>query len=330
MSPTRNSALRKQSHSNQSVDFVDLHPPMGDTLQDVLAGLLADPKTLSPKYFYDEKGSRLFEEITAQPEYYPTRTEFQILQDNSLEIAKTTGVGGVWIEPGCGNCEKVGLLLDAVQPRSYVGLDISKDFLGQTTKMLARDRDWLPVTAVCADFSQLGKAHGHIPSGRRIAFYPGSTLGNFTPSQATTFLGSLRSLVGLGGGLLIGVDRHKDSHMLNAAYNDAEGATARFNLNALEHLNRVLSISFDLEKFEHHAFYNTQHHRIEMHLRSTESQVVSLSGHDVKFAKNETLLTEYSYKYTPEKFSQLAGRAGWQVAKMWTDPQGLFSLYYCE
>jgi len=311
------------------IDFISLHPPRQDLVAEVLASLQQPTKKISPKFFYDERGSQLFEAITRQPEYYPTRAERQILSEHAEEIAACLGSDVTLIEPGCGSCEKVRLLLDTVQPQRYIAMDISEQFLLKAANQLALKYPWLEVTGVCADFAQIGELKALPEDGRRIAFYPGSTLGNFAPEQAQAFLRSLRQLVGKQGGLLIGVDTHKATDTLNAAYNDAAGITADFNLNVLTHLNRVLPADFDPDQFVHVAFYNESLRRIEMHLESRKAQTVTCAGRVIALAQGERIHTECSYKYSQDDFAALAEQAGFRVAQYWQDKQALFGLYYC-
>ncbi len=311
------------------IDFISLHPPRQNVVAEVLAGLRQSQKMISPKYFYDERGSQLFEAITRQPEYYPTRCERQILEQYADEIAAQLGQGVTLIEPGCGSCEKVRLLLDALQPQRYVAMDISEQFLLKSANQLAVRYPWLDITGVCADFSQIDALSSLPDDGRRVAFYPGSTLGNFDPASAELFLQRLRKLVGNKGGLLIGVDTHKDTDILNAAYNDAAGMTAQFNLNVLQHLNRVLPANFNLDTFAHEASYNVALQRIEMHLRSLADQSVNCAGQSIRFARDERIHTESSWKYTVERFTALALRAGFEVKTVWQDSEENFALYYC-
>lgn len=312
------------------IDYVNLHPPRHDIVAEVLEGLSRPDKTLSPKFFYDEHGSNLFEEITRQPEYYPTRSERMVLRNKAGEIAGHLGSGVTLIEPGCGSCEKVRLLLDAIDPVRYVAMDISSDFLLSSAVGIAGDFPDLAIQAVCADFSQLAQLALPDDASRRVAFFPGSTLGNFSPAMARGFLRSVRTLVGERGGLLIGVDRHKDSQTLNAAYNDQAGVTAAFNINALTHLNRILPADFDTARFSHRAFYNADDQRIEMHLCSDCDQTVVCADRPIAFQAGETIHSENSYKYTPEQFSALARQTGFRVEAEWSDPQSLFSVYFCQ
>jgi len=312
------------------IDYVNLHPARQDSVAEILEGLNRKQKVVSPKYFYDQVGSELFEEITAQQEYYPTRTERWVLSHYADEIARYAGPDCLLIEPGCGSCEKVRLLLDALKPSAYIAMDISDDFLLSSARSLAADYPELAVQAVCADFSQLASVQVADSPARRVAFFPGSTLGNFDPDLAQAFLRAIRQMVGPNGALLIGVDRHKDSAVLNAAYNDRAGVTARFNRNVLTHLNRILPADFDLSGFEHHAFYNEGHQRIEMHLRSLRAQQAMCAGRPISFRPDETIHSENSYKYSPAKFTSLAASAGFDVPVHWSDPDDLFSVYFCE
>ncbi|MDF1781815.1 MAG: L-histidine N(alpha)-methyltransferase [Alcanivoracaceae bacterium] len=328
-----NTASNSSTVSDSAITYIDMHPPRHDVVKEVLAGFSGAQKVLSPKYFYDERGSQLFEAITQQPEYYPTRTERKILTDNAGNIADLIGQNITLIEPGCGSCEKVRLLLNALQPHQFIAMDISAEFLLTATNALAEEYPSLDITAVCADFSQITALTHRLNDSknehRRVAFYPGSTLGNFHPGAALDFLSTVRQMVGSNGGLLIGVDRHKNAGILDAAYNDAKGVTADFNLNALTHINRLLPANFNNDTFSHHAFYNSAQQRIEMHLRSETKQVVDCASHAINFNANETIHSENSYKYTPEQFCALAQTAGFKVIKTWSDCDDLFSVYYC-
>ena len=297
---------------------------------DALAGFAATPKWASPKYFYDRRGSELFEQITEQPEYYPTRTEERILREAAGEIAAIAGPEADLIEFGSGASRKVRLLLEAMRPASYLGIDISEDFLRSSTQKLAADYSWLDVHALCADFSD----ELHLPEGFDsscpLAFFPGSSIGNFTPTQAQQFLTRLHSLLPVGGGLLVGVDLVKDKAVLEAAYNDAAGVTAAFNLNLLERIRRELDSDIDPARFSHKAIFNEGQSRIEMHLVSREAQQVMIEGRRFRFAKGETLHTENSYKYSLQSFAALARSAGYTSLAQWTDADRLFSVHYLQ
>ena len=311
-----------------NVVFQDQKPALMESRAELLAGLQMDQKRVNPKYFYDERGSELFEQITQQQEYYPTRTEMAILAQYATEIAEHCGDDCVMIEPGSGNSEKVRLLLDSVQPAAYVPVDISAEFLYESAVRLGREFPWLNIHAICADFSEQWQDRTELPDGRRIVFYPGSTIGNMEPQAAQIFLSDLRQWIGSDGGILIGVDLHKSETLLNAAYNDASGVTAEFNLNILSSVNELLDGDFSEDAFSHHAFYNTELKRIEMHLVSKESQTVKVNGSKIEFDKGETLHTENSYKYSLQDFSALSDAAGLVLEKSWLDKNELFSVHY--
>jgi dimethylhistidine N-methyltransferase len=311
-----------------NLTFDDQHPGNSDAGMELLRGLMQQPKVINPKFFYDQAGSELFDKITRLPEYYPTRTEIAILQRYRDEIAACCGAGSVVIEPGSGSSEKIRLLLDTLAPAAYVPLDISAAFLRQSAQQLAQEFPAVRIHAICADFAHNWSLPGNLPAGRRIVFYPGSTIGNLEPSAAITFLRRMRQWMGADGGMVLGVDLHKSTARLNAAYNDSAGVTAQFNLNLLEHLNRVLDAEFDPQTFRHHAFYSTQQQRIEMHLVSRRAQQIACGGDVLDFVQDETIHTENSYKYTVPGFTELAAQAGLRVAKTWLDDEQLFSVHY--
>ncbi|GMG86755.1 L-histidine N(alpha)-methyltransferase [Biformimicrobium ophioploci] len=322
--------MDKRVQAPVNVHFHNLHPSVGDSRSEILQGLQGKRKTINPKWFYNKAGSALFEQITRLPEYYPTRTEIRILQENRQEISARCGHGCVLMEPGSGNCEKARLLLDTLQPAAYAPLDISAGFLEEAATRLGNEYPWLKVHAVCADFNDGWPCEEALPAGKRVVFYPGSTIGNLEPESARKFLCRVRKLIGDEGGLLIGVDLHKSEARLNAAYNDGAGVTARFNLNVLNHVNQLLDAEFDEAQFSHRAFYNRDHRRIEMHLVSEQAQSVRCGGEDIAFASGETIHTENSYKYTVKDFAELAGTAGLTLAQSWLDPDRLFSVHYLE
>ena len=299
-----------------------------EVLADIQTGLRALPKRISPRYFYDERGSGLFEEITRLPEYYPTRTELSLLERYSEDIARINGQGSVLLEPGAGNCSKVRLLLDALQPACYVPIDISREFLFSAADSLRREFDHIPIHPVADDMHSNVQLPLELEGIPRLVFYPGSTIGNYTPEEAVDYLCHIRRIIGQDGGLLIGVDLQKDIAILHRAYNDTAGTTAAFNLNSLNHVNSVTGADFDPSQFLHVAFYNEQDNRIEMHLESTVDQFVLLAGEAIFLNEGERILTEYSYKYTLDGFARLAAQAGLAARKHWVDDDGLFSLQY--
>ena len=298
---------------------------------DVIEGLSKSEKALEPKYFYDERGSQLFDEITQLEEYYPTRTETGILRRHAGELADIIGPEADLIEFGSGSSVKVRILLDALDGlRSYVPVDISAEHLLHAAEDLAEDYPNVTIIPVAADFTQRFDLPKEIKGGTYVGFFPGSTIGNFVPEQAVAFLKTAAETLGHGGTLIIGVDLKKDVNTLEAAYNDAKGVTAEFNLNVLERINRELGGNFQLDQFDHDAIYNEDAGRIEMHLRSTEDQTVRVNGHTFEFQEDETIHTESSYKYSVAEFHALAAEAGFGAVKVWTDPDDLFSLHYLQ
>lgn len=316
------------SQTLDNVFFEDQQPAHSDSRSELLAGLQRQQKQINPKYFYDAPGSELFEQITQLPEYYPTRTEIAILNKHAAEIAQRCGSNCVLIEPGSGSSEKVRLVLDTLRPAAYVPLDISADFLYESAVKLGAEFPWLNIHAICADFSEQWQARANIPVGRRVIFYPGSTIGNMEPQDAQLFLSNLRRWIGADGGILIGVDLHKSEDLLHAAYNDSKGVTAEFNLNILNSMNKLVDANFRPQDFSHRAFYNQKLKRIEMHLVSKEAQTVKVNGSSIAFAKGETLHTENSYKYSLESFTALSRAAGFSLQQSWLDDENLFSVHY--
>jgi len=293
---------------------------------DVVAGLTAKPKRLSPKYFYDLAGSALFDRITGLPEYYPTRCELGILRDHAPAIASLFPPGCALIEFGAGSSRKARILLGAAATvEVYVPVDISGDFLRQDAAQLRRDFPHLAVHPLVADFTRKFELPPGLARLPRVGFFPGSTIGNFEPHEAARFLRHAGDMLGAGAVLLIGVDLIKDQKILHRAYNDAEGVTAKFNLNLLTRINRELGADFDLSAFEHHACYNSAQNRIEMYLASTRRQKVRVAGTAIDFRAGETIHTENSYKYTVESFQALARGSGWSPLKAWTD--GMFCVH---
>ena len=323
--------MREQtSRKSDKVVFRNEHPDLSHSREEILAGLQTTQKTVNPKWFYDEYGSQLFDQITRLPEYYPTRTEVAILTENREQISARCGHGCLFIEPGSGSSEKVRILLDTLQPAAYVPMDISADFLQSAALELGGEYPWLDIYAVCADFNQGWSFLDALPAGKRVVFYPGSTIGNLEPKLAAEFLIRVRDMMGENGGALVGVDTHKSTDRLNAAYNDSQGVTAKFNLNVLRRLNEVMDAEFEEDSFRHHAFYNTEVRRIEMHLVSERKQSVRCNGGTVEFALGETLHTESSYKYTAQSFAALVEAAGLKLAQSWMDADELFSVHYLE
>jgi dimethylhistidine N-methyltransferase len=296
--------------------------------EEVLEGLWHRPKRLPCKLFYDETGSLLFDQICELQEYYPTRTETAILRQYGPEMAAQLGSECRLVEYGSGNGIKTRLLLDClIEPTAYVPIDISREHLLRSAAALSRDYPSFPVLPVCADYTTaFDLPEGGRPARRTAVFFSGSTIGNFEPGEAVAFLRGVADVCGAGGGLLIGVDLKKDPALLHAAYNDREGVTAAFNLNLLHRINRELNGDVQVEQFVHHALYNPRPGRIEMHLVSMADQVARIGDARVRFREGESILTEYSYKYTPREFARLAARAGFAVQHVWTDERRRFSV----
>ena len=291
-------------------------------LQDVVAGLSLPQKALPPKYFYDAKGSKLFERICRLPEYYLTRAELSLTRKHISAIGKFAGRGCELLEYGSGESLKTRLLIRALRPKTYLPVDISASALERAAAQLSRAFPWLRITPVAADFSR--PLDLPAPRTPRVAYFPGSTIGNLTPEEAHGFLARARAHAER---MLIGTDLRKDANVLHAAYNDSRGVTAAFNLNVLERANRELGADFDLRRFSHYAFYNAAIGRIEMHLIALEKQSVKVGRHRFSFERGESIHTENSYKYSVESFRALAANAGFRQEKCWMDRGGLFALH---
>jgi len=295
-------------------------------IEELIDGLLSQASTISPKYFYDARGSALFEEITRLPEYYPTRTEAALMAAEGVHIARAVGPVATVIELGAGNCEKAKALCALLQPERFVAVDISAEFLHEAVDGLRATFPALAVHALAADLTQDLALPDDIPSARRLVFYPGSSIGNFDRPEALQLLTRIRALLDDDGGLLIGVDLIKDSEHLHAAYNDAAGITAAFNLNALAHINTVLKSDFDLAQWRHLAFFNPDNMRIEMHLEATTDLRVSWPGGYRDYVCGERIHTESSYKYDIESFVHLLAQAGFKRTQAWTDSRDWFAV----
>lgn len=299
---------------------------------DALAGLSAPRKTLPCKWLYDSEGARLFEAITRLPEYYPTRTEMRILEGCGPEIARAVGPGAAVVEFGPGDGVKAVRLLSSLEaPAAYLPVDIAPEWLEAAASRVAAAFPGLRVRPVVADFTRpfdlAGRAEG---SRTHLGFFPGSTIGNFEPEEAVSFLRRARTTLRAGARMLLGADLVKDRAVLEAAYDDAAGVTAAFNMNLLARLNREAGADFDLAAFRHRALWNPEAERVEMHLVSQRAQAVRLAGRSFRFAAGETIHSESSHKYRPERLRALAEAAGWRAAEMWTDPDRLFSTWMLE
>lgn len=309
------------------ITFYDKYPEPVESAAELLDGLAGERKSIPPKFFYDERGSELFTEITRQPEYYPTRTEMKLLADKSARLQSLIGDDSVVIEYGSGSSEKIRLLLESLQPKIYAPLDISRDYLARSAEEVAAEFPWLEVHAACIDYTK-DFALPFDFDERKVGFFPGSSIGNFAPADARIFLSRVRQQLGDDGALLIGVDMKKDRAMLERAYNDAAGMTAAFNLNVLNHLNRDFDADFDTDRFDHLAEYNADEGCIQMFLVSCEAQCVTLGETTVNLDAGERIHTENSHKYSADEFLEMAASAGFEDNECWQDENGWFSLFY--
>jgi dimethylhistidine N-methyltransferase len=304
-------------------------PPTTGFRADVLRGLSAPAKNLPCKYFYDETGSQLFEQITELDEYYPTRTERALMERHAPEMAALLGRRCLLVEYGSGSSSKTRLLLDHARDLAgYVPIDVSGQHLLRSSQELARDYPQIEVLPLCADFNAPLTLPFNHQTGRRVVYFPGSTIGNFGPDEAVALLKQTADLCGPGGALLLGADLRKDVTVLEAAYNDKQGITARFNRNILVRINRELGADFAVERFAHRAFYNTTAGRIEMHLVSQEDQRVHIGDKEIFIAVGEHIHTENSYKYTLAGIRDLAEAAGFSADRVWIDDRKYFSVHY--
>ncbi|MEO8152020.1 MAG: L-histidine N(alpha)-methyltransferase [Rhizobacter sp.] len=299
---------------------------MLDALSEIIQGLLRPAAAISPKYFYDARGSAIFEEITRLPEYYPTRVERAIMQRYAGEIALKVGTGRTVIELGAGNCEKARALCESIRASRFVAVDISEKFLHEAVAKLQTKLPALDVRAVAADLTAEVVLPADLPRAHRMLFYPGSSIGNFDPPQALGLIRRMRHMLQDDGALLIGVDLRKDVAVLEAAYDDAAGVTAAFNLNVLTHLNRLIGSDFELQGWRHRAFFNAEASRIEMHLEAVADCHVRWAGGGRSFARGERIHTENSYKYDIEGFARLLHEAGFHRSVTWTDEQRWFAV----
>jgi dimethylhistidine N-methyltransferase len=304
---------------------------MPDELTEILDGLQQDQKTISPKYFYDETGSQLFEEITRLPEYYLTDVELGIMSRYIDEMAALIGESASLIEFGAGSGMKTRMLLEHMHsPAAYVPVDISEEHLLDSQRSIQEDFPEIEVLPVPADFLHpFDLPDPSTPPLRNVVYFPGSTIGNFERESAIELLDVMYQEAGKGGALLIGADLQKDPGVIEAAYNDSAGVTARFNLNMLEHLNREFGLQFDVDAFEHRATYDAEEGRIVMELVSTRDQVVSVDDTRIAVGRDEAIRTEYSHKYTIDGFAEMIATGGFKTQKVWTDPDRWFSVHFC-
>jgi len=300
-------------------------------LQEIISGLQQTEKMISPKYFYDERGSQLFDQITTLPEYYPTETEFGIMRESIDEIAGLIGPQASLIEYGSGSSRKTRVLLEHLNEQAvYVPVDISEEHLLESARQLRSEFASLEVLPVVADFTKrFALPSPTVMPLRNIVYFPGSTIGNFTHAAAGDLLEVMYHEAGENGAMLIGVDLQKDPHIIERAYNDSAGVTAEFNLNMLRHLNREYGSDFDLDSWSHEAHYNESEGRVEIRLINATMQTIHIGQEQVIIDEGEGILTEYSHKYTLAGFAEMAEQSGFEVERVWTDANDLFSVQYC-
>ena len=314
-------------------ELIDHGPSTSTMLKEVLIGLSQHQKSLPPKYFYDKKGSEIFEKICLLNEYYPARAEAEILRTYAHEIAELIGQASLILEPGSGAGQKIRLLIPhLLDPAGYLPIDIAKEMLLKMTDEIRNEFPCLKVSPICADFNQEMDFILNVNNteNKRVVFFPGSTIGNFSPPEAISFLKKTGKVIGHGGGLLIGIDLKKNPKTMIEAYDDPAGVTADFNLNLLERLNREVSASFDLNSFFHKAQYNEELGRIEMHLVSKAPQYIRVNETVFRFRRGESIHTENSYKYTTDEFTELCAKARFKLRQFWKDQRSLFCVYYFE
>jgi dimethylhistidine N-methyltransferase len=318
------------ANSLTAVQVPGAPPASSDFFSDVIAGLSSNPRTLPCKYFYDERGAALFQKICELAEYYVTRTEIDILDRYRAEIASHLGPNVELIGLGTGAGTKTRILIEALEkPAVYIPVDISEKQLRQSAEFFGKIFPDLEVLPICADYLQpVALPSPRHKAARNVVYFPGSTIGNFEPGEATEFLRRIANVSGRDGGLLIGVDLQNDRQVLEAAYNDSAGVTAQFNLNLLARINREIGTDFDLNRWRHCAVYNSSAGRIEMYLISEIDQVVQVAEQEFHFHSGERIITEFSYKYAPEDFAALARKAGFKFVRMWTDDARLFGVFY--
>lgn len=311
-------------------EVFDLKPEPADVEAEVVAGLTAKPKRLPPKFFYDERGSKLFEAITELPEYYPTRTELAIFDAHMATIARSIGPGSCLVEYGSGSSLKIRRVLEKVRPKAYVPVDISGDHLVTMADRLQTDFPRLAIYPLCADFTDDLTLPPPVRELPKVGFFPGSSIGNFEPDEACSFLARIHATVGAGGRLIVGVDLKKPVTVLEAAYDDAAGITAEFNLNLLSHLAMLLNVDLDPSRFRHRAVYNADLGAVQMFLDVVETHEVIIGDRPVHFEAGESVHTENSFKYEPDEFLDLAGRAGFSSLGSWTDERRWFGVFLLE
>lgn len=318
------------SVTTQKLKYFDIYSEHGNDLDEIVSGMSKGVKSISPKFFYDEKGLKIIDAVYELPEYYLTRTEKQILVQAKDEICRLIGPDSIIIEPGSGSSDKIRLFLNDLQPKAYVPMGFSSEYLKKSGESLHGEFPWLDLFVVCTDYVHHFKLPDQLPSGKRVVFYPGSSLGNLEPNEVISFLESLAEAVGKGGGLLIGIDLQKDKDVVELAYNDPKGVCKAFYLNVFDRLNAEYGANFQADNFQYQVKYNEELARVEKYLISNQKQTINIGSHFFEIDTNEPIRAENSYKFTVDQFHALAETVGFSPVRVWTDPLNLFSVHYLE
>ncbi|MEM1282928.1 MAG: L-histidine N(alpha)-methyltransferase [Chlamydiota bacterium] len=316
--------------TTEKLKYFDLYSENSNDLDEIVTGMSKIEKSISPKFFYDEKGLNIIDAVYELPEYYLTRTEKQILSEAKEEICRLIGKDSIIIEPGSGNSEKVRPFLNELNPKSYVPMDFSIDYLKKVAESLHKEYPELELYVVCTDYVHHFQLPDQLPEGKRVVFFPGSTLGNLEPNEVVTFLQSLAKGLGKGGGLLIGIDLQKDKEVVELAYNDPQGVCKAFYLNVFDRLNAEYGANFQADNFQYQVYYNEEFARVEKYFVSNQNQTINIGSHFFKLEADESIRAENSYKFTVDQFHALAETVGFSPVRLWTDPLQLFSVHYLE
>ncbi len=314
----------------QKLKYFDVYSEHSNDLDEIVSGMSKGNKSISPKFFYDEKGLKIIDAVYELPEYYLTRTEKQILVQAKEEICSLIGSDSVIIEPGSGNSDKVRIFLNDLQPKAYVPMDFSSVYLKKVGESLHGEFPWLDLYVVCTDYVHEFKLPDQLPNGKRVVFFPGSSLGNLEPNEVISFLESLAKGVGKGGGLLIGIDLQKDKDVVELAYNDPKGVCKAFYLNVFDRLNAEYGANFQADNFQYKVSYNEEFARVEKYLVSNQKQTINIGSNFFELETNESIRAENSYKFTVDQFHVLAETVGFSPVRVWTDSLNLFSIHYLE
>jgi L-histidine Nalpha-methyltransferase len=316
--------------ATKNLHYYDAYPESDNDLDDIVKGMSKGQKSISPKFFYDEKGLTIIDAVYELPEYYLTRTEKQIIIEAKEQICQFIGPDAVIIEPGSGSCDKIRLFLNQLRPKAYVPMDFSPEYLKKVGEALHGEYPWLDLHVVCTDYIHNFSLPDALPQGKRVVFFPGSSLGNLEPNEAVSFMDTLAKNIGKGGGLLIGIDLQKEKDVVELAYNDPKGVCKAFYLNVLDRLNAEFGANFQIDNFQYQVKYNEELGRVEKYLVSNQKQIIKIGPNTFELGANESIKAENSYKFTVDQFHTLAETVGFNPVRVWTDPLQLFSVHYLE